>query len=128
MARQRLTLDLDELGEFAAGLTELQEARVAKLFRKRLIALIRKEAFPVIRRAIPRRTGRLRRGLQATASGNYINIGFRQGLFYWHLQKAANGQPLPRYMDGVIEEVVNRAASGILQAAISEIVSEVSGP
>ena len=122
VSKQRVTIDLESLEDLTNELSASELRKVETRFRQRIAKVIRSEGLPVIRANTPNRSGKLRSGYQVRTRKGAIEIGNRQ--FYWHLQDALSGGPLPRFIDNVVLGIVDREGARLLQELASEIIGE----
>ena len=123
MPTERLTLNVDTLTNLAGALDGQQTERVVKMFRDRMAREIRQTVIKDTRRAVPVRTGRLRKNLKVTVRRN--SVGIPRPTPYWHLVTVSGGQSLPQYMDEKLRRVVDEAAPRILSEIIEEVLADV---
>ena len=121
MVTKRVDLNTDELAELQ--LTPAEYKQIQSRFQTKMVAAIRADALPAIRREIPKRSGKLRRSLRLknNRGRGIINIHFAEGAFYWHMVDANTGGPLPAKIDEIVLEVVRNRGRELLNEAISEV-------
>ena len=118
----QVTIDIRALDAATAQLTGPELQRAVSRFRKALASLLRQRALPDIRKASPRRTGRLRKGWRVQSRAGRVAIINKTS--YWHLQTAPDGTPLPQFVDRTVLDLVNDEGADILSDIVTDIIGE----
>ena len=116
----QVTIDIRALDAAVAQLTEAEVKRAVAKFRQALANLLRQRALPPIRKASPRRTGRLRKGWRVKSSAGRLAI--TNNTSYWHLQTAPDGTTLPQFVDRTVLNVVNDEGADLLADIVTDII------
>ena len=118
----QVTIDIRALDAAVSQLTPAEVQKAVSRFRKALAALLRQRALPDIRKASPRRTGRLRKGWRVKSRAGRVSIV--NNAPYWHLQDAPDGTPLPQLVDRTVLAVVNGEGADLLADIVVDIIGE----
>lgn len=122
MPAGRVIIDIQALDAAVAQLTPAEVKKAVSKFRQALAALLRQRALPDIRKASPRRTGRLRKGWRVQSRAGRVSI--TNNTPYWHLQTAPDGTPLPQFVDKTVLGVVNGEGPELLADIVTDIIGD----
>ena len=122
MPTGRYNIDLGKLDPDFNSLNVVEKAKAVNRFRVELAKVIRKEALPDLRKATPKRTGRMRKGWKVSTRKGSVSVV--NPARYWHLQQARAGLPMPQFLDRLVLDVVSTFGKELASDVITDVIGE----